>query len=300
MFRLSLNTGFAVNRYSEPEEWVKIVSLTGVHYAQMTADLLNPSLPDKIIKRLIAETLDACQKYDVKISSTFTGAFTRLNHLAYPDKDVQKYWVDWFKHFVDISLALGSNNMGSHFGIFTDKDNRNPNLRAERRQQNIANWHEVARYAKEKGLAYISWEPMSVSREQGETQQAALELQRDINKNSPLPFMVCLDVDHGDVSSNNPNDIDPYSWLAGFAKVSPLIHLKQSQTDKGGHYPFTKEHNEKGKIKPKKVIEILKQNGRDDADLILELSFKEREPFDSTVAEMLKESVNYWRPYVSA
>ena len=38
-------------------------------------------------------------KYDIKVNSCFTGAFTRLNHLAHPDKDQQKHWINYFKHF---------------------------------------------------------------------------------------------------------------------------------------------------------------------------------------------------------
>ncbi len=298
MFHLAINTGFAVNRYTEPEEWIKIISLSGCRYAQMTADLINPYLPDKVINNLISKINEASKEYNVKITSTFTGAFTRLNHLAHPDKNIQKYWIEWFKEFADISLAVGSNNMGSHFGILTSKDNNNIQLRQERLRENIENWHEIAKYAKKIGLEYISWEPMSISREQGETQEKAKILQKEVNKNSPLPFKICLDVDHGDLSSLNPIDTDPYSWLENFALDSPLIHLKQSQIDKGGHYPFISKYNKTGKIIPVKVINALHKGGRFEADLILELSFREREPEDSSVIEVLKESVNYWREYI--
>ena len=45
-------------------------------------------------------------------------------------------------------------------------------LRKLRRKQNIENWHNVADYAKQKGIKNIMWEPMSISREQGETQMS--------------------------------------------------------------------------------------------------------------------------------
>jgi len=32
------------------------------------------------------------------------GVFTRVNHLAHPDPDVRKHWVDWFKHYVGTSI----------------------------------------------------------------------------------------------------------------------------------------------------------------------------------------------------
>ena len=295
-FELSINTGFALNRYSEPEEWLRIVGEDcQLRKAQMTADMLNPSIPYKIRRGQIEKIKQAAKIYNVEISSCFTGAFTRVNHLAHPEPEIQKYWVQWFKDFIDQSLELGSRRIGSHFGIFTAKDDNDPRRRSERRQQNIDNWHLIANYAKEKGIEFISWEPMSISREQGETISEAKKLQLDINRNSPLPFKICLDVDHGDLASKDPKDTDPYAWLFEFAKESPQIHLKQSQIDKGGHWPFTREYNRNGKIDPVKVINSLVAGGSSGAELIFEMSFRERQPADSNVIPALKESVAYWR-----
>lgn len=297
-FRLGINTGFAVNRYSEPEEWTRVINHVGCNYAQFTADLLNVSLPDDIVKEQSARIKDACQKYEIEVSSTFTGAFTRVNHLAHPDAAIRAYWVDWFKRFVDLSLNLGSKQIGSHFGIFTMKDDRDPARRAERLAQNIAGWHKIGEYAAQKGAECILWEPMSISREQGETIERCAVLQEQVNKNAPIPFKMCLDVDHGDITSPNPDDTNPYKWLDAFAADSPVIHLKQSLKSKGGHYPFTEEFNQQGNIVPSKVMEVIKSKGITDADMVLELSFREREPADSSAEAVLKESVEYWREQV--
>jgi len=298
-YQLGLNTGFAVNRYSEPEEWVRIVGdELGLNVAQFTADMLNVDLPASVVSKQVERIQKSCQKYNVEVTSTFTGAFTRVNHLAHPDPDVRKHWVDWFKRYVDLSVDLGSSSMGSHFGIFTHLDNNDPERRSARRQQNIDGWHEVADYAKDKGLDFISWEPMSIKREQGETIDEALKLQRDVNVDSPLPFKVCLDVDHGDLSSPNPRDTDPYEWLDVFANEAPIIHLKQTNVNKVGHWPFIEEYNKVGRIIPEEFINKLSNKGVKKVDLILEPGFREREPADSTVVEVLKESVEYWRQVV--
>lgn len=298
-FSLGINTGFAVNRYSEHDQWIKIIGKDlNLKNIQLTADILNPSLTDEIIEKHIYQINNNCKKFNTKVTSTFTGAFTRVNHLAHPDILVRKFWLNWFKRFVDITVNLGAKSMGSHFGIFTHRDNNDKVLRKERRRQNIEGWHEIATYAKKKGLQFLTWEPMSINREQGETIEATRKLNEDVNKGSPLPFYLCLDVDHGDLSSKNPDDTDPYKWIIEFSSISPIIHLKQSYQNKGGHWPFTKEHNAKGKIIPEKVIKYLKDNGANNTELLLELSFKEREPFDSTVKEVLKESVNYWRKHI--
>ena len=49
-YRLGINTGFAVNRYSEPEEWTRIVGEDlGLKFVQLTADVLNPDLPPNVL-----------------------------------------------------------------------------------------------------------------------------------------------------------------------------------------------------------------------------------------------------------
>ena len=139
---------------------------------------------------------------------------------------------------------------------------------------------------------------MSVGREFGETIEKCTKLQDELNQNSPIPIKICLDVDHGDISSVNSDDYNPYKWLEKFCNQSPVIHLKQSSNNKSGHWPFTKEHNKTGKIIPQKILNILKQNNISNVDLILELSFKEREPWDSSIESSLVESVEYWKKYL--
>ncbi|MGC9054682.1 MAG: hypothetical protein ACP5KS_12465 [Candidatus Hydrogenedens sp.] len=40
---LGINTGFAINRFVEPDDWTRIVSEElGLQVVQFTADLLNP------------------------------------------------------------------------------------------------------------------------------------------------------------------------------------------------------------------------------------------------------------------
>ena len=296
-----INTGFAVNRYAEPEQWVRIVGGDlGLDTVQLTADMLNPDLPGAYRAGQIARIDKLCQKYNVRVTSTFTGAFTRVNHLAHPDEEVRRHWVGWFKRFVDQTADLGAKAMGSHFGIFTTCDNGDQKIRALRRRQNIEGWHEIGAYAKERGLEYLSWEPMSIGREQGETIAEARCLQDDVNSGAPIPFMMCLDVDHGDLSSSNPDDTDPYAWLRAFPADTAQIHLKQSSVDKRAHWPFTREFNERGRIRPEKVLGEMASAGYGKTELLLELSFGEREPADSTVVEQLKESVAYWRKHLSA
>ena len=296
MYRLGLNTGFAVNRFAEHQEWTKVFKILNIKYAQFTADLLNVSLPDKIIHKEISLIKEHCQLNDVTIRSAFTGAFTRVNHLAHPDKNIREYWVSWFKRYIDLAIEIGAISIGSHPGILTEKDDKDPQRRRERVEQNIECWHEIARYAKKKCIEFISWEPMSISREQGHTIHEARELNKKLNDNSPIPFKICLDVDHGDQTSPNLNDSDPYKWLENFAEFSPQIHLKQSiNGNLYSNYPFLEKYNRVGRIEADQVINILLKKNITDVDLILEINFKERNPIDKLVIDYLNESIQYWK-----
>ncbi|MFC1546273.1 sugar phosphate isomerase/epimerase family protein [bacterium] len=298
--KLGINTGFALNRFPRPEDWIPLVSEEfGIKIVQFTADLLNPSLPQNIISNNIERIKKFKQAYDVDIQHTFTGAFTRVNHLAHPDPEIREYWKKWFFKFVDISCALGALDMGSHLGILSMKDVFEPVLREERFMQVVKAWKEISEYAKQKGLKYLTWEPMSIKREMGETIGEAERIQNILNSSLKLPVKLCLDVDHGDLESGNSIDTDPYEWLKKLGKQAALLHIKQSLEDKGGHWPFTKKYNELGKITPQKLLKVIQDAGINEITLLLELSFREREPFDSNVISDIKESVEYWRPFVS-
>jgi hypothetical protein len=143
------------------------------------------------------------------------------------------------------------------------------------------------------------WEPMSVTREFGETIEACWRDHKALNEGSPLPILINVDIDHGDVTSTNPADTDPYAWAEAFAAVSPVVHIKQSSMDKGGHRPFTAEYNAKGRVQPEKLVAALEAGGGRDNELVFEFTFREREPTDSHVVAALKESVDFWRGHVS-
>ena len=300
IIRLGINTGFALNRFTTPKEWIPLITQTfGLKVIQFTADLLNPSLPDEIIKHTTQQIQELSSEFGLEIKYTFTSAFTRVNHLAHPDPVYRKYWVDWFCKFVDISKALGAESMGSHFGILTVRDYQDPKIREERFEQIVAGWHKIAEHAAQAGLEYLMWEPMSIGREIGQTIAETQRVHSIVNDGIALPMKLCLDVDHGDISSANPDDTDPYAWIREFAHESPIIHLKQTLLDKGGHWPFIKEKNQHGKITPERLLSALEQAGVEEVTLLLELSFREREPYESRVIDDIIASVEYWRPYVT-
>lgn len=297
---LSLNTNPLVNRFADPDDLIDTVAHEiKIRDLQLTHEFINPSWPAATIRRLTRQMGSALSRTGVRITSGMTGPYGRLNHFGHPDKEVRNYYVDWFKTFCDITADLGGRSVGTQFAIFTYRDFDDPARREDLISTAIDCWAQVAEHAKSAGLDYVFWEPMSVGREFGDTIANSLSLQdRLSNVKMAVPMWMMADIDHGDVTSLNPDDFDPYAWARAVPDVSPIIHIKQSLLDKGGHRPFTAEFNAKGRLQPEPLLDALAQGGAKNNEICLELSFKEREPDDRNVIAHIAESVEFWAHHI--
>ncbi|PKA45085.1 sugar phosphate isomerase/epimerase family protein [Rhizobium sullae] len=297
---LSLNTNPLVNRFADLDDLIETVARDlRIRDLQLTHEFINPSWQAPVIRRLARTMNAALKRTGVRITSGMTGPYGRLNHFGHPDADVRRYYIDWFKTFADITADLGGHSIGTQFAIFTYKDFDDPARREELVKIAIDCWAEIADHARAAGLSFIFWEPMSIGREFGETIAACLSLQgRLAAAGLAIPMWMMADIDHGDVTSTNPDDYDPYAWARAVPPVSPIIHIKQSLMDKGGHRPFTAEFNVRGRIQPAALLQALAEGGAKDNEICLELSFKEREPNDRQVIPQIAESVAFWAPHI--
>jgi D-erythrulose 1-phosphate 3-epimerase len=299
-FTLSLNTNPLVNRFAEPDDLIDTVARDlRIRDLQLTHEFINPAWPAPLIHRLARQMQAACARTGVRITSGMTGPYGRLNHFGHPDTEVRRYYVEWFKTFVSITADLGGTSVGTQFAIFTYRDFDDIGRRRELTDIAIDCWAEVAEHAKVAGLRYVFWEPMSIGREFGETIAACMALQdRLMAAKMAVPMWMMADIDHGDVTSPNPDDFDPYAWARAVPPVSPIIHIKQSMIDKSGHRPFTAAFNAKGHIHPEPLLAAFRAGGGQDNEICLELSFKEREPNDRQVIPDIAESIAFWAPHI--
>ena len=300
MLTLSLNTNPLVNRFADPDDLIDTVARDlKIRDLQLTHEFINPSWPAPVIHRLTRQMQAALTRTGVRVTSGMTGPYGRLNHFGHPDRDVRRHYVNWFKTFADIIADLGGSALGTQFAIFTYQDFDDPARSEALTQTAIDCWAEVAEHAKAAGLTYLFWEPMSVGREFGETIASAMALQARLTDAAmAIPLWMMADIDHGDVTSANPDDFDPYAWARAVPQVSPIIHIKQSLLDKGGHRPFTAAFNANGRIQPAKLLKAFADGGAKNNEICLELSFKEREPDDREVIAQIAESVAFWSPYI--
>ena len=297
--KLGVNAGFATNRYPEADDWARIVGEElGLRSVMFVSDLLSMSYPDDLIAAEVAAINGLARRYGFAIDSIFTAAFTRVNHVCHPNPAMREEWVRYLIRLAQTGARLGAKAMGSHFGILAMRDYLDETRREKMTQVAIENWRRIAEAARAAGLEYLLFEPMSVPREFACTIPETHRLLERVNRGIALPMRLCLDVDHGDVSSPDPRDMDPYAWIEEFAAVSPVVHVKQSNKDKSGHWPFTADKNRIGIIKPEKVLAALEKGGAGDVTLVIECNWRERAPADYQVVSDLKESVAYWREFV--
>ncbi len=294
--KLSVNTGFLVNRYPDAQQWCQVIKELGVKNIQITADLLNPNYPDHILKEEIKNINTLKDKYCFNVYSGFTGAFTRVNHFCHPNQEVREYWLDWFTRFGKYCSLIGAKKVGSHIGIISTPDNKNNRQVYQKRCLDY--WKLLAERLIKNGIEELTWEHMSIEREQGHT---CNDIDNIINglKDSVIPITMCLDPDHGDLTSNDSKDYEPYFLINRYIKGSSQIHLKQTSQDKRKNGPFTPEKNKDGLINATKVINLICEKkigqSKEDLELVLEINARERDPEDSEIIDKMHISLEYWR-----
>lgn len=293
--KLGINLGFAINKYVEPEVWSRIVAEEmGIKYVQFTADLLNLFLPEDIVREQVERINRAAEKHGLLVTSTFTSAFTRVNHFMHPDARTRAVWLDWFKRFAAISREMGAKSTGSHFGILTFADYDDLARREFIVSEALKLWRELSWYCKELGMEYMLFEPMSIPREMANTVEETRELLDRLNDGSGLPFKVCLDVGH----APHPNDRDPYRWVRELGRVSPIIHIQQTEKDHSRHWPFTDEYNKLGIIHGEPLLAAIEESGAEEAELVFEIGHREAWPTEFRIIDDHVKSVQYWRQFV--
>ena len=103
---LSLNTNPLVNRFADPDDLIDTVARDlRIRDLQLTHEFINPGWPAPVIRRLTRQMAAALDRTGVRVTSGMTGPYGRLNHFGHPDRDVRRYYVDWFKTFAEDTRA---------------------------------------------------------------------------------------------------------------------------------------------------------------------------------------------------
>ncbi|MBD3230021.1 MAG: TIM barrel protein [Candidatus Lokiarchaeota archaeon] len=297
-----MNTCFAVKRWVEASEWLRIISEElGLSDCQFSLDILDPFTEEIAKSRIINDIINNAEKYNITIHSAFTGlAAYSYNLLLHPDFGMRMNFLYWYQQAIEIASSLGCRGVGGHVGAFTMNDYHNDERREYLTKTMVDSLSFLSSMAKMEDLDYFLVEPMPLSREPPYTIEGAKEFYNLINDQIEIgvPIKYCIDLGHScAVACKSKYSRDPYNWLKEIAPLSPEIHLQQTDGKADCHWPFTKEYNERGIIEPTKVLSAIDDSDAQEISLFLEIIH----PFEADEKMVLKdliESVEYWKQYL--
>lgn len=298
-WELGISTNFTIKRWSDPEEWVRLVKdELGINLIQFSFDQFDPRSHPESLAAYCYRVQNACAKYGVSIHSTFTGlAIYPHNLLMHPLWEGRRDGVDWFEKAFGMTKALGANAIGGPYGGMDL-----PSYRSDSRREEIIRMAEetfvyLLGQAPRFGIDTFYWEQTPILRE-GPVGMAEtichLEHINAIRHPDSAAFALCLDVGHAISPDAAETDKDPYQWLEKLTPYAPIIHLQQTDGLYDRHWPFTPEYNEIGIIDGDRVLEAIRKSSVNEMLLLIEVGH----PFeaqDDKVLDDLKSSVTYWQ-----
>jgi sugar phosphate isomerase/epimerase len=293
---LGINTCFAVKRWPEPEQWVRIVKHElRLDCCQFSFDLVDPLIDENTTKAYATDVRKLAQANNLFIHSSFTGlAAYSWSQLLHPIASMREAAETWYKRAIDFTARIGATGMGGHIGAFSVHDAHNRERKQMLLEELTTRLSTLSSYAAHHGLNYLLFENMAVTREFGYSIEEAQEL-TNLNTRGGVPLILCLDVGHPCALHTGTSSDDYLAWFAVPWQHLPIVHLQQTDRSGDHHWPFTGEYNAQGMIQAEKIIEAI-QPWLLVGDVYLFLEpIHPFEAQDAIVLDELRESVAYWR-----
>lgn len=295
---LGINTCFAVKRWPEPEQWVRIVTdELGLDCCQFSLDLVDPLLDEAATRAYAGRVREVAAAHHLAIHSAFTGlAAYSWSQLLHPDAAMREAATRWYERAIDFTASLGTRGVGGHIGAFSVQDAANQ----ERRQLLLSELQErltaLSRYAAQSGLDFLLFENMAVEREWGHSIEEAQWLTH-LDMRGGVPLVLCLDVGHPCALHTRTTSDDYLAWFAQSWPQQPIVHLQQTDRSGDHHWPFTQQYNAQGMVRAEQTLKAIAL-WREDVYLFLE-PIHPFEADDDTVLAELRESVTYWHEAIA-
>lgn len=292
---LGINNCFAVKRWPEPERWLDIVRDLGLDCCQFSLDLVDPLLDEATTGAYAGTVRSYAAANNILVHSVFTGlAAYSWSQLLHPDEAMRTAAMRWYERAIDFTTRLGARGVGGHIGAFSVRDASNEarkDFLLEEMQQRLSS---LSRYAAQRGLDFLLFENMAVTREPGHSIEEAQSL-TNLTVSDGVPLVLCLDIGHPCALHTGTASDDYLAWLAQPWPHTPLLHLQQTDRGSDHHWPFTAQYNAQGIVSAADTLRALRGwTGADDIYLFLE-PIHPFEADDEAVLRDLRESVRYWR-----
>ncbi|MHB1485120.1 MAG: TIM barrel protein [Saccharofermentanales bacterium] len=280
---LAIDNCFASKRWTQPKEWMKVITDLGIAYIEASADTECDPLymGSEYLSDWIDDVIEQSAYFGVKIANLYSGhgTYSTLG-LSHTDERIRdRFLNEWLKPMAKNAAKLGS-GLGFFCHAFPVSVLADPDLYSAAKQDLIKRLAELSVYCDENNCGPAGVEQMYTPHQIPWTIKGTREMIKDIYKISGKPFYITIDVGHqcGQRKFLKPeinqledkllidsypylfaeyDDGDPYNWLEQLGCYSPVVHLQQTDGMKSSHLPFTSKNNRKGIIKPKKVLEAI-------------------------------------------
>lgn len=196
---LAMDNCFASKRWTRPKDWMSVIKDVGITLVEASADTeLDPLyMGADYIKDWIHEVKKCSELTGVKVVNLYSGhgTYSTLG-LAHTDERVRMRFRDqWMK-----AQAFTASQLDAGLGFFAHAIHE-PALQDPKEHESILNTlyddlAELARYASEIGLSYISVEQMYSPHQPPWTINGAKRLLQTVYKRAGAPFYLTLDVGH--------------------------------------------------------------------------------------------------------
>jgi sugar phosphate isomerase/epimerase len=296
--QLGVKTDPVEYRYSYP--WLfALIADVGVKRVQLGTFFELYQLPDAFFHELRGQAEAA----GVVIDSTFT-AHRELGGFFRTEPGFEKVARRNFERYIEVGAILGAKSVGSNPGaVLRDQMDAKPAGVA----CYVRHMKELMHFAHEKGVAWLTIEPMSCLAEPptlpGEMRDMADQLvaYHDAHANDTARTGYCVDVAHGYADAEGRVVFDNMQLLEASLPWLFEIHLKNTDAQFNSTFGFGPTERQRGIVDPARVRDLLLDRAAtipvDTLGCYLEIGGPKlgRDYSDHQLETQLRESLSYLR-----
>jgi sugar phosphate isomerase/epimerase len=290
MSTFGINLSFAIKRWPQPHQWVRIVrEELGLDTVQFSFDLLDPWWPEH--EALAARARQAANAHGLTIHSAQVGlAQYTYNGLLHPDPDARAASVEWWHRAFRIAAELGASAMGGPVGALSVPELDEPGLRERRYGELVETLHALAEDARAAGLAALLVEPTPLPREIPSSIVESVRLAADL-EDAAVPLRYVLDVGHALYRPLYGSETTLLDWLEPLAASVGVLHLQNTDFEGDSHWGWP---DERGRFDVGGFGNDVRNAGLSHVPVFLEL-FDAFEADDAEVLARARSSVEHCR-----
>jgi D-erythrulose 1-phosphate 3-epimerase len=196
---LAMDNSFATKRWTEPDDWARVIHDLGASYVEASADTeADPFYcGEEYLARWVDRVRSAEAKHGVKVANFYTGYTTyRTLGMAHPDPVIRGRVVDgWLKVMARIASRFKA-GLGFYIHAFSEAMLQDPARYAPAMTILFDALVETARYAGEVGPIPIVLEQMYTPHQYPWTIEGTFDYIAEVSRRSGFPAYVAMDTGH--------------------------------------------------------------------------------------------------------